>query len=154
MPDHAPPDHHAGHGAVNPEVRHERTDANVNSIIGFGIGFVVFAVVAHVALWYFFLGLDRREASKDRPPPAIARERPRFPQDIEKIPAPRLQTADKIEMDQLAKRDNDRLTSYGWADPKAGAVHVPLAPLLDQLADPKVAAAKGIKTREWKKADR
>ena len=152
MPDpHHPP--HAGNGVKNPEVRHERTDANVSCIVWFGVGLVTVAVVLHVGLWYLFVGLDRREQANNPPLPAVAKDRPKFPQDIDKIPEPRLQTADKVEMQTLLNRDNQRLNGYGWVDKNKGVVHVPINVTLERLADPKAAAAAGLKTRDWKKGE-
>ena len=151
---HDPAAPHAANGVQNPEVRHERTDANVNALIIFGVGFVVFAVIVHVVLWYMLVGLDRREAANDPPLPAVAKERPRFPQDLDKIPEPRLQTADKVDMQQLLKRDNARLYGYGWVDEKKGLVHVPINTTLERLADPTAAAAAGLKTATRKKDEK
>ena len=144
MPDPTMPP--TSHGIQNPEVRHERSDANANAVVVFGVVFVAALVLVHVLVWYLFVDFSTSQARQSAAPPAIASERPQFPRDLGRIPEPRLQVSDKLDMKALLERDAARLEKYGWADRKAGTVHVPIEVVLTRLAaDPKAAAAVGLK---------
>lgn len=149
MPDPAPSPYAE---ATNPEVRRERTDANAMGLVVFGICFVAFAALLHVSLYGFFWRLDTDRIQGMHRPPPIAATRLKLPEDIDKIPAPRLQISDRKDMQQLLARDQRILAGGRWTDAQ-GKVHtpIPIETALKTLSDPTVAARHGLKLREPKR---
>jgi hypothetical protein len=143
MPDHPPPQPTTE--PVHPDVRIETRDADVFGLVMFFIGFVFLAVVAHVLLYAFFVGLrrDREAEAKAAAPPPTALQRPKLPEDI---PEPRLQVGDAADMKALLARDQKLLDGEpAWADAKRTAVRIPIADALAILSDPREAAKHGLK---------
>lgn len=150
MPEHAPL---SPTEPVHTGVRHERRDTNVYGLVMFGIGFVFAAVVIHVLLYALFVGMhrDRLRETSPAPLPPVARDRPTFPRDIDKIPEPRLQVGDRRDMAALLERDRVVLEGRpAWADANHTAVRIPIADALEILADPAEAAKFGLKISKEK----
>ena len=105
-------------------VHHETTDANIRAIFIFLGGFVVAMVAIYLALLGLFRFLESRTESKQpQPMTRIDPQKARVP------PEPRLQILDRnpvTEMRQLREREDAVLNSYGIADPKTGAVRIPI----------------------------
>jgi hypothetical protein len=93
-------------------------------------------------------------ASEDRlhppPPPLAARERPQLPRDVIKIPEPRLESGAALNASALRASEELLLMRYAWVDPEAAIVRIPIEQAMRLLADPKSAAARGVRTREGK----
>jgi hypothetical protein len=139
----------------NPEVEHEHTDVNVRGILTFAAVMVVAGLVVHVVLWFLQSYFVAREKGETPPLPSpAADERLRLPQDVRKLPDPRLQISDVHDLDELRRKEEKRLDSYGWVDRKAGVVHIPIDRALEEMANPEQAAAAGLLTREQKKPER
>src|SRR5882724_6893045 len=113
---------------LHPDVRHENSDANVSRIVLVGVIMGLLAVIIHVAVaWQFDLYRAREDRQQPRLSPLAAKERPQFPRDINKIPPPRLEQADRIELDRLRQTEEELLNGpAGWVDPKAGTVRIPI----------------------------
>jgi hypothetical protein len=105
---------------AHPEVRYEQSDVRAGAIVRFAIGLVIVVVVSSVALLGLFKLLARQQRRHDPPPPPLLREAGRLP------PAPRLQDAPLQDLEQLRAKEEKELTSYGWVDPRAGIVHIPI----------------------------
>src|SRR5262245_57053765 len=87
---------------TNPEVRHERSDANVRAIIWFGVGLVTLGVVVHVMLAWMFVLLERDEDAEQKPiPRLIAEERQK--QEAELIPPMDALERSRQEKERLRK---------------------------------------------------
>jgi hypothetical protein len=54
-------------------------------------------------------------------------------------------------MQELHQREDQQLKGYGWVDAAKGTVRIPLETAIELMSDPKVAAGKGLVTREVKK---
>ncbi len=118
--------HHGDHGAdaeyqAVPGSSYEHTDADVRSIVHFGIWLVVIAVATHFLLGGAFVGMISlsTESAQPRYPLAEGRQAP-------KPPAPVLQQYPDREMTAFRRTDGDNLQSYGWIDKAAGTVHIPI----------------------------
>jgi hypothetical protein len=140
---------------VNGDVRYEKTDVNIKAIVLFGVGLAILAVVVQVGVAWLMEGLGRR-AERQRPvlPPLAAEERARLPQDLSRIPEPRLQESQTVDMDTLRKAEEYHLKTFGWVDAKAGVVRIPIADAMQMLADPKTAAAHGIRVQQAPASDK
>jgi hypothetical protein len=118
--------HHGDHGAdaeylPTPGSNYEHTDADVGSIVRFGIWLVVLAIATHLLLAGGFAGLIsfRTERGEARYPLASGQAQP-------KPPAPVLQQYPAAEMTEFRTGDQGTLESYGWIDKAAGTVHIPI----------------------------
>jgi hypothetical protein len=134
---------------VHPEVRYEKSDANIGAVLAFGAGLVVLGIIVHVAAGWL-LASFKKSADRQYPPlPALAaKERPQLPQDLGKIPQPRLQQSQTVDLKELRHAEDAHLASYGWVDPKAGIVRIPITEAMRLLADPKTAEARGIRVQQ------
>lgn len=109
---------------VNPDVHHETSDVAVRPILLSASAFVVMTVVVFILLWFLFRLFDRNvERSQVAPVSLVKPEKGFVP------PAPRLQsfkTAPVLEMQRLREHERLMLSTYGIADPKTGAVRIPI----------------------------
>ncbi len=64
-----------------------------------------------------------------RPSPLAELAEPRLP------PAPRLQTAPDAELGRMRADEERRLRTYGWGDPPAGRVRIPIDRAMDLLTE-------------------
>ena len=115
---------------VNPQVSHERQDANVFQISAFGIGLALSVIVVVFAMWAMFDFLAHREDEKNltNPNTAMMSERQKLP------PEPRLQATPKLELKDLRADEDAILNSYGWIDPDKGTVRIPIDLAIDIIA--------------------
>ena len=112
----------AGHGSVH---AHERTDAALHSVGILGGVFVLLLVFGVVVGYFVFRFLNSPESLG---PPASALSTSRtLP------PEPRLQVNAHEDLMDYQKRQQEILNSYGWIDPKAGVVRIPIDQAMDEL---------------------
>jgi hypothetical protein len=160
---HPPPPEHTpaweNPEGTNHEVRHERTDANVNAIVIFSLSLAGLLIVVHVLLHWMFGALERREESLDPGLPAVARDRTKFPQDLkwieEKLHAPVLQRDAEYDLAKLRQAEEAKLNPPRpeWVDRNTKTVHIPVTEAMRRLEqDPRLTAAVGIRFREAPKA--
>jgi hypothetical protein len=144
MPDRNPPPAH-------PEVRYEKSDARVGAVIAFGILLAVLGLIVQASAGWLFESLKEREHRKYQPLPALAaKERAQLPRDLDKIPQPRLQEAEPLDLTKLRQAEDSLLNRYGWIDRDKGIVHIPIAEAMRLLAHPETQDAKGIRVRSPK----
>ena len=102
------------------EPEYERSDVNVRAVVKAGLvvaGLSAFGAAASFGVFLLLKQMDRRH---ERPLPPLAQEPGRRP------PEPRLQTAPQADLEQLRAQEGQRLSSYGWVDPQAGIVRIPI----------------------------
>jgi hypothetical protein len=91
--------------------------------VALGLMLVVSLLVSALGVLLIFRGLQKRADAKDRREIAAAGlERPRE----EPPPAPRLQIDPVASWTRFRSAESAQLSSYGWMDRSAGAVHVPI----------------------------
>ena len=140
MPDMHPPD-----GQL---VRYEKSDATIGGIIAFGVALAVLGVLGHLTVAGLFDYLKQREEHKQLPlAPLAARERPQLPRDLKKIPEPRLQTSEPLDMNALRKAEELLLSNYGWVDRDNGIVRIPIDEAMRLLSDSTTAQRHDIRVR-------
>lgn len=111
---------------VHKEVAHEGRDVNIRGVLIFAAALAVSSALILLVLWGLFHYFDRRMADVRPYAPPLARERQRVP------PEPRLQgspvhpIAPLEEMAQFRQKEEELLRSYGWVDPAAGIVRIPI----------------------------
>jgi hypothetical protein len=57
------------------------------------------------------------------------------PTEITKFPEPRLERNERIEINDFRLKEEQTLNSYGWADEKAGVVHIPIERAMQMVAE-------------------
>lgn len=125
---------------VNHElVHHEESDVNVRGLFGFAAGLTLVVVFVAFVVWLLFQFFASREARKTTPEfPLATQQENRLP------PEPRLQTNPRQDLSDLRSKENQILTSYGWADKNAGVVRIPI----DQAM--KLMLQRGLPSRQAK----
>jgi hypothetical protein len=125
-----------------PEAGWERRDASVGRIVLVGIVLALAAAGSlAVCVWLFDVfasEADRMDVPVSEIPEARRRELP---------PAPRLQTSPRQDLDDMREEEDRTLGEYGWLDPKAEIVRIPIERAMELIAErglPARAAAPGV----------
>ena len=117
----------------NPETAHEHSDVPVRPLFWFVIGFIIFAVISHFALYFLYKAFVKGERSRMDPPqtqvsrPAnadVPQNQPLlqpFPREVE----PFLQTP-VTDLHDMRAAEEKVLRNYGWVDKQNGVVHIPI----------------------------
>jgi hypothetical protein len=100
---------------------HETRDVRIKAVAWLGVSiFVVTALTASLMVWLFG-AFESREARRQRPPVSLMRpEGPQLP------PLPRLQGQPTKDLAEMRREEDAQLASYGWIDPSAGVVRLPI----------------------------
>jgi len=105
--------------------RHEIRDADIRSLVWWGLGvlaLLAFGVIASAIAFRFFV------THQSLGPPASPFENARaLP------PAPRLQVTPAQDLKDYLDRDQQALSAYGWVDQKAGILRIPIDRAMDIL---------------------
>jgi hypothetical protein len=117
-----------GHDAVAHPREIDR-DINLRAVAATVAGIFVGTVVAAVAMWFFFTWLVESAEEAEGPVAAAVRLVP-----PELPPGPRLQASPEQELRRMRAHENEVLASYGWADPAAGRVRIPIDRAIEVLA--------------------
>jgi hypothetical protein len=103
---------------VEPHAGYEKRDASAKGIAWFAFAMVVAAIVMHVGLWLFELGLNRMYPEGG---PASRIGKPRI-----EPPPPRLQSSPAADLHELRAVEDVTLSSYGWVNRDAGVIRIPI----------------------------
>jgi len=130
---------------VHSDVRYEKGDLRIGPVLAVGAALMVLAFIVHGALAWMFNDLkDEKNRNYPGLPALAAKERPKLPKDVGRIPEPRLQIDEPLDVVLLRRAEEARLSSYGWVDAKKGIVRIPINEAMRLLADPAVAEKRGI----------
>ena len=111
----------------HPDVRYEKSDASIKGVALFGGILLVTGLLVHLTVYLLFADLKVREDQKYPPLPVLAaKKRAHLPQDLDRIPQPRLQQTEPLDLAELHKKEEASLTTYGWVDRKNGIVRIPI----------------------------
>jgi hypothetical protein len=117
----------------------------------FGAVLVAGAVIGHAVVYGMYKGM--RQANQARQPvvPPVARELPAFPRDLygkeSRVPQPHLQVHEHEELEELRRLDQAELNAGpAWVNRRQGIVRLPVDEVMHLIADPKTAAALGVRT--------
>ena len=123
--------------AAHADVHHEQSDVNVRAILWWAVGLVVFAIVAHVAVYAHFIVMRKMERDPNLLPVSMVKQQgPKLP------PAPRLQpfpspgeggrAASPLrdvpprDMAEMRRDQQKHLSSYGWVNEATRTAHIPI----------------------------
>jgi hypothetical protein len=98
---------------------HETRDAGVLPIVLTGAGLAVAVAIVGLLVYGIFQYLGAHPATSIRSNPMSA-------EDSQIPPAPRIEEHPAIEIQQLHSQEDQILSTYGWADKKAGVVRIPI----------------------------
>ncbi|MBI2876765.1 MAG: hypothetical protein HYY20_07780 [Candidatus Tectomicrobia bacterium] len=116
----------AGHSSEEHDTRYEHSDMAIRPIAALGIGLILTAVVLYLALWGLFRLFTIEREQADVPPPPVFRGQPLPPQ-------PRLQASPSADLAKMRAEEDARLNSYGWVDPQAGTVRIPIDRAMERI---------------------
>jgi hypothetical protein len=121
-------------------VRHETSDVNVSSVLGFGAGLLVSGLVISLLVWGLFLYFSEQAARRGSTVAGLTKQT--LP------PPPRLQTNPRGDLLELREAEDRVLTTYGWVDRNAGVVRIPIEQAM------KLTVERGLPTRTSKEPPR
>lgn len=109
----------------------ERRDLSASGVLRFLAGLAIVGVLVFLLLGGMYKLLNRYEkAHEPAPNPLVAvtdaDTRNPTPQDADKFPLPRLETNERVQVDDQRLREEQTLNTYGWLDQKAGVAHIPI----------------------------
>lgn len=130
----------------NEEAGFEREDLGPKPILVFLVLLTIGCVLVAIALrgLYSYLdGYENRRQPVQNPLAAPTRADTRVvePGDVAKFPAPRLETNELAEINDLRIQEATKLHSYGWVDEQAGVVRIPIDRAIELVAQ------RGLPTR-------
>ncbi len=105
--------------------RYEPSEVSVKQLFGFAalvVGLVLVGVLGSVLVFHVF-----KEHTPMGPPPSPFDDARELPPDV------RLQTAAPLDLKQYREEQNKILSEYGWVDPKAGIVRIPVERAMELL---------------------
>ncbi len=128
---------HADGAVTNPDVRYERRDVNSRWVVLFAVALLVVGVLIHLVLWWMFEALLGRESAAKRSELPLLQEQ-RRETGRRLPPTPRLEGIEAGGQAHTVGRygpgsgreqaavEEQRLNEFGWVDPKAGLVRIPV----------------------------
>jgi hypothetical protein len=157
-----PPEPHQVNGAVNPNVRHERTDVDTRAVLWFAAALAAGIVIVLLVLWGLFALFLRGETERKKSQfPLASRHRDQRSPADELPPAPRLEGLSPKGLQQplgrvfpptrnggpdiggvgpssareQAERQDGELNGYGWVEGKENQVaHIPIEEAIKRFA--------------------
>ena len=103
------------------DVRFERADVVPGVIVRWAIGLAMVSVVAAAVAVWLLVFLRRHEEAGDPQRPALY-----FSAETRQPEGVRLQSKPFDDLRTLREQEKDVLGSYGWVDPAAGTVRIPI----------------------------
>jgi len=103
------------------DVRFERADVVPGVIVRWAIGLALVSIVAAAVAVWLLVFLRRQEEAGDPQRPALY-----FSAEARQPEGVRLQSKPFDDLRTLREQEKDVLGSYGWVDPAAGTVRIPI----------------------------
>jgi hypothetical protein len=123
----------------NPETHHESSDVPVRPLLWFIVGFIVFGIVTHMVVLFFYKALASAERNRMDPPhtqvarPAdsgVPKNQPLlqpFPrQDGERRVIPPNRNTPVTDMADMRRSEDEVLRNHGWVDEQKGIARIPI----------------------------
>ncbi len=122
----------------NPELEFEGQDLKPSSVYAFLIALAVSGIVIYFVIWGVYHFMDYYERTHQGPlNPMVERQentRDIRPEEINKFAQPRLETNERVEINQFRLEEEQKLNSYGWVDQPGGAVRIPIGQAMQIVA--------------------
>jgi hypothetical protein len=131
--------HHPPEGPRSPEVKHERSDVNVRSVLWFAAGLVAIALVVFLTVGWLVDALSEREQQEKASKFPLAEEQRKQGRVLPERP--------RLEGFEWKGKGSHELRptgpslgaadGYGWVDQKEGVARVPVDRAIDRLLESK-----------------
>lgn len=108
------------------QLGHETSDVNIRTVAKFGLILLVSVLIIQGIMIYLQGTFEKQNARLQAPPSPQAVKRPQLPRDLDKVPEPRLQIHETIDLRALRDWEDSILNGYGWVDQKKGTVRIPI----------------------------
>jgi hypothetical protein len=108
--------------------RHESRDLSIRAIVTFALALTAFVSLAVFLLIGLFGRLREKAERADALPPPL-RESRVWP------PAPRLQVSSGLDLEELRRREEEQLRTYGWIDRDRRVVRIPIDRAMKLIAE-------------------
>lgn len=115
------------HGSGSGSPGYETRDTRLRVGVWLGVGLAVLVVGAFVAMKVLFDRLAASEAGSQAAPLSQTADQEAEP------PAPRLQTTAVADLREARRQEEALLHSYGWSDPEAGTVRLPIERAVERV---------------------
>jgi hypothetical protein len=115
---------------------HEERDIQLRPLIISGVSLALLAGLTLLTMWLLFDYFAARQARFEIPPPL---QEPQIP------PEPRLQVSPTHDWRGMLAAEMATLHSYGWVDPQAGIVRIPIERAIEILAERGLPHGQGTK---------
>ncbi len=116
----------------------ERQDLTAGTVIAFMVTLVILAAGANVVIHFMYDFMDHYMAKhQDTGSPLVAHRsetRETLPSDIQNFPQPRLETNERMEINEFRLHEEQQLHSYGYVDQSAGELHIPIDRAMELIA--------------------
>ncbi len=117
----------------------ELQDIGPGSVIAFFITLLVIVFLANVVIRGIYVGLDYYAKShQEAPAPMMTMPKGDMrvinPAEAQKFPEPRLETNERMEINDFRLKEEQTLHSYGWVDKDAGTMHIPIDRAMQLIA--------------------
>jgi hypothetical protein len=119
----------------HPSGGYERTDADIKYLAGFAVGLVVLMFAGMFAMRLMYVEMGEYRETRDPMLSLLAAELPKDP------PEPRLQVLPAADLQRALAADQEKLTGYGWVEPNAGVVRIPVERAMELVLE------RGLPTR-------
>jgi hypothetical protein len=123
-------EHHADSDAPrNSAVGFESTDVRASAILKFAVFLLLMTIAVLFLMFKMYQGFARYEAGLQPPRPIMQTQADRQP------PLPRLQEHPTKDIAELRRSEDAILGSYGWVDPQAKVVRIPIDEAMRLVAE-------------------
>jgi hypothetical protein len=114
-----------------PEMDFEREDLAPRPILLFLLALAAGCVLVYFILRGMYSYLDSYESHHQPVQSPLVQQntadtRVVLPGDVVKFPQPRLETDERLEINDFREQEEQTLNSYGWVDQPAGVMHIPI----------------------------
>jgi hypothetical protein len=119
---------------------YERSDIGVKGVLYFLLGLAVAGVFTYFIVDGLYSYLDKRSEARQTPVNPLVTNAPadtrHIPNDYPKgaFPDPRLENAERGQLNDIRLKEEQTLSSYDWVDEKAGTVRIPIERAMDLIA--------------------
>ena len=105
-----------------PEVGYEQTDADVSTLLWWGVILVGVLILSVLGTWMTFNLLEARAKRFDAEHPSL----PLAATDKQIPPEPRLQAHEPEDLQGVRQAEAEVLEGYGWVDQSRGTIRIPI----------------------------
>src|SRR5580704_13018891 len=121
------------------EEGYEHQDLAPQGVYAFLISLLVGGVVVYFVIWGFYHFMEARQREHQTPQNPMVKQmetdtRIVSPEEIKHFPEPRLETNERVEINDFRLKEEQTLNSYGWVDEKAGVVRIPIERAIELIA--------------------